>query len=158
MADVCTTYTYAGVTINGPVGTDCLVVDIDGGEINGLDGRPIRRQIDPLAGTDGGDSQAAYWAHRIITFKGVVQVGSVPNSDVTVYRAALMAVQASVITALEGQLNSNATLAWTPANGGAHSIGCMYGVPGGEIKFGGPVFKTAFEFSLLAEDPDISVA
>lgn len=160
MADICATYTYAGVTINGDPASNALVIDLDSADdgITGLDGAPIRRQVDPLASTNGGDSQEAWWGHRIITFSGLCQIGTVPVNDIASYRAALMTLQAAVIAALEAQRDSAATLAWTPANGGVHTISCKYGMPGGEIRFGGPLYKTKFSFTLLAENPTISVA
>lgn len=158
MADVCATYTYAGVTINGDKTTDTLVITDDGEDgIDGLDGAPIRRQIDPVANDDGGDSQPAHFAHRIIVFRGKVHIGSVASGPTSsAYQAALVAYMKSVVSALEAKLNTNDTLAWTEADGDSRSISAMYGVPDGEIKFGSSVGNPSFSFSLLAEDPTIS--
>lgn len=165
MPDLCCAYTYSSVTINGDETTDTLVIDLENGAIEGLDGAPIRRQVDPLAGQDGGATQPARYGPRIITFKGAVHVGTHgspgkhdPFVDTAGYLAKLMTLEAAIISALEAQRDSAATLAWTPANGGAHTISCLYGVPGGEIKFGGTFAEPTFEFSLLAENPTIAVA
>lgn len=160
MPDVCATYTYAGVTINGDEDTDTLVItDNQEDGIDGLDGAPIRRQIDPVANDDGGDSQPAHFAHRIITFRGRCHIGTQRNRSPvgnTAYQSALVTLQKAVVAALEAQLNSNATLAWTEADGDARSISAKYGVPDGEIRFAGTVEDPTFSFSLVAEDPTIS--
>ena len=158
MADVCATYTYAGVTINGPKTTDCIVITDDGSDgIDGLDGAPIRRQVDPLANADGGDSQPAHFAHRIITFRGKVHIGSTSAKvGSSLYQAALVTYMKSVVSALEAQLNSDGTLAWTEADGDARSIQAKYGMPDGEVKFGASVGNPSVTFQLIAEDPTIS--
>lgn len=157
MADVCCEYTYAGITINNDPDTDTLIIDpTNGGQIVGLDGAPVRRQVDDLAGIEGGDSMPALLGFRVITFQGVCHVGTVDQTNETAYRSALNTLQAAVIGALEGQLNSATNLVWTPAGGSAKSISCMYGMPGGEIQFGSEMYAPKFSFQLIAEDPTIS--
>src|SRR5262245_20747502 len=139
MADQCATYTYAGVTINGYEDTDTLFLpNLD--SITGLDGAPIRRLVDYLANEDGGDAQPAHFGARVITFKGEVHIGTQKNRSpvgLAAYQSALITLQKAVTAALEAQLDSAATLAWTDATGASRSISCKYGMPGGEIQFGG---------------------
>lgn len=160
MADRCATYTYGGVTVNGDSDTDTLVITDDASDqIDGLDGAPVRRQVDNLAGTDGGESQPAHFAPRVITFTGRVHIGTLggdPNRDRSGYQNKLVTLQKAVVAALEALLNTNSSLAWTDATGASRSIQCMYGMPGGEVKFGGTMDDPTFTFQLLAEDPTIS--
>jgi len=161
VADRCATYTYAAVTINGDPDTDTLVISDDASdEITGLDGAPVRRQVDPLAGQNGGDSQPARLGHRVIGFKGRVHIGTQPdkdpNRDPAGYNTKLVTLQKAIVAALEAQLNSATTLAWTDATGDSRSISAMYGVPGGEIVFGGTRDDPTFQFSLVAENPTIA--
>jgi hypothetical protein len=162
MADICATYTYAGITINGPKDTDTLVTPTFN-DIVGLDGKPIRRQIDPASQDNGDlDLQGAFFAGRVIVFSGSVHIGTLsggtPATNKTEYIQKLVALQKAVVAALEAQLTSAATLAWTDATSAARSISCMYGLPGQEIKFGGDnIYEPTFsDFTLWAPDPDIS--
>jgi hypothetical protein len=156
MADVCATYTYAGITINGAKDTNCLVITDDGQDgIDGLDGAPIRRQVDPLGNTDGGDSQPPHFGARIIVFRTKVHIGTVEGTG-PLYQAALATYMKAVTAALEAQLNSASTLAWTESDGDARSISAVYGMPDGEVKFGPSVGNPSCTFTLLAEDPTIS--
>lgn len=130
--------------------------DFDEGSITGLDGAPIRKQVDLAGQADGGTVQPAFFAPRVITFAGQVLIRSVAWGDSLIYAAAVNAVEASAISALEGFLNSTTTLAWTPIGGSAKSITVTYGTEGGEIEFFGNVLHKRFSFSLIAENPLIS--
>ena len=159
MADLCATYTFAGVTINGDETSDTLVIPHEGGGITGLDGAPVRRQVDDVAADDGGDSQPAHLGARIITFTGEVHIGTQKDKSPVgnaAYQSALVALQKATVAALEAQVDSAATLAWTDATGASRSISCKYGMPGGEIQFGGTVEEPTFTFQLIAENPTIS--
>lgn len=161
MADKCATYTYSSVTINGAPNTDTLVLTEDEGSgVEGLDGAPIRRQIDPLAATDGSDlgAQPALFAGRTIRFTGRVHIGTManPRADPVEYWSRVMVLQKATIAALEAQLNAATPLAWTDSDGDSRSIDAMYGIPGGEIAFSGPSFDIAFTFSLVTEGPTIA--
>lgn len=162
MSDPCATYTFAGVTVNGAEDTDTLVfTDESGDGVQGLDGAPIRRQVDDVAADDGGIDQGGLWGARIIPFKGHVHIGTEPAQSSIVTAAYLTksnVLQAAVIAALEAVLNTPSTLAWTPLGLTARSISCVYGMPGGEIQFTGPAYKRAFAFTLLAENPTITIA
>lgn len=155
MADTCCAYTVAGITINATSG-DCLFTDFENGSIVGLDGAPIRAQIDPQGQSDGGIAHPKFFGPRIITFGGKVLIRSVDLTNRETYAAAVNAVENAVIAALEGALNSPTTLAWTETGGGSHSISVTYGTEGGEIQFSGNMIDRSFTFTLLAENPTIS--
>lgn len=155
MADTCCAYAVAGITINATTG-DCLHTDWDDGDIQGLDGAPVRKQIDLLGQTNGGLVQPAFFAPRIITFSGRVLIRTVEPSDKTAYVGAVNAVIDGAVTALQSFLNSTTTLAWTETGGGAHSITVTYGTEGGEFQSSGPMLDKKWSFTLVAADPTIS--
>ena len=154
MADTCCVYTVAGITINATSG-DCLHTDFEEGEIAGLDGAPIRKQIDPQGQSSGGIVHEAFFGPRVITFSGKVLIRSVASGG-EAYAEAVYAVEAASISALESFLNSSTTLAWTPSGAGARSISVTYGIEGGEIQFSGNMLDKRFQFSLVASNPTIS--
>lgn len=155
MADYCCPYTFAGIILNDPAeGTDRLILGEDG--VVGLDGAPIRSEVDDQGQTDGGIVFPKLLAARVITFKGFCQVRTVTVEQSATYYTALNNLEAAVIAALEGALNSASALAWTPTGGSAKSITCTYGTNGGEIQFGGSMLEKTFEFTLIAADPTIS--
>ncbi len=149
------TYTFGSLTVNH-ASADCLHTDFEEGQILGLDGAPVRRQIDPVGQASGGLYFPALYAHRIITFQGKVLIQSAASEDRQAYVAAVNVVEAAARAALEAQLNSAGTLAWTPTGGSAHSISCYYGVPGGEFQTTGNMIDRSFTFQLFAPNPTIS--
>lgn len=156
MADTCCAYTIAGLTINASSG-DCLLTDFEDGQILGLDGAPVRKQIDPQGQSDGGIVHPAFFGPRIITFQGKVLIRSVPDgANSLTYAAAVNVVEAAAVSALQGILNSSSSLAWTPNGGSAHSISVTYGTEGGEIQFIGNMVDRRFSFTLVASNPTIS--
>ena len=155
MADLCCAYTFAGIIINNPTdGVDHLMLGEDG--VTGLDGAPIRSEIDDEGQGDGGIVHPKLYGPRIITFKGFCAIRSVVVERNTAYATALNTLEAAVISALSAQLNTPAALTWTPTGGSGKSISCTYGNQGGEIRFGGSHMEKTFEFTLVAEDPTIS--
>lgn len=161
MADRCCQYSYAGITVNGALTTDTLLITDDPSTgWTGLDGAPVRRQVDPLALMDGGDSQPAWRGARIITGTFAVFIGTHishdPFNDTDDYLSKLITYEKSIITAFEAQLNSAATLSWTDSAGAARSISCLYGTEGGEVQFGGSFAEPTCTFTLVAENPAIS--
>lgn len=74
----------------------------------------------------------------------------------TPYFTAVNTLEAAVISALEGVLNTPTTLSWTPTGLSGRSISCTYGNQGGEIQFGGLMMEPTFTFTLVAADPTIS--
>lgn len=157
MADICCEYTFAGITINDTSpDVDRLVLDDDG--VTGLDGAPVRSQVDPKGLTSGGIVHPKFFGARIITFKGFVHIQTAEPSQTTAYNTAINTLEAAVVAALEGALNGETPLAWTPTGLSARSISCTYGVPGQEIQFTGAMLpgERTFSFSLIADDPTIS--
>ena len=165
MADPCVQYTFGSVTINGAATTDTLVTpDFD--SITGLDGAPLRRQIDPASQTDGDlNLQGAYKAGRVIVFKGIIHIGTLGGPDGTgsvdptnpLFIQKVITLQKAVVSACEAQFSSSATLSWTDSTGAARSITCFYGLPGSTISFGGSIGNPTFDgLTLWAPSPTIS--
>jgi hypothetical protein len=155
MADLCCAYNFVGIIINNPTpGVDHLMLGEDG--VTGLDGAPIRAEIDDEGQGDGGIVHPKLYGPRIITFKGFCNIQSVVVERNTAYATALNALEAGVISALAGALNSASALTWTPTGGSGKTINCTYGNQGGEIRFGGSHMEKTFEFTLVAADPTIS--
>lgn len=167
MADLCTTYTYAAVTINpaDPADGTCF---LSAKRITGLDGAPVRSTADNKGLTDGtnrypGTSpRRRFFAGRAVTFEGEViykrAAGGqgVINFGETAIITAFNTLEAAVIAALEGQLNTATALAWTPTGGAAKSLSCLYGAPGGEIQFDGDLPNRTYSFTLVSEAAAIS--
>ena len=131
-----------------------LMTDYEDGEILGLDGAPIRRQIDPQGQSDGGIFFNAFFGPRIITFTGKVAI--VTTADPLALWAAINTLESATISALESQRNSAANLTWTPTGGSGKTLSCYYGVPGGEIQFSGNLNDRKFTFQLVAYNPTIT--
>jgi len=155
MADTCCVYTVGSLTINNSTG-NTLFLDFDEGEVAGLDGAPIRRQIDPQGQSDGGIVHNAFYGPRIITFSGAVLIRTVGIEDRTGWAAAVNAVESASVSALQAILNSPTNLAWTPTGGSGKTISVEYGTEGGEIQFFGNMLDKRFTFSLVAANPTIS--
>lgn len=153
MADLCCAYTIAGLTLNPSTG-DGLAVGENG--IIGLDGKPIRAQLDDKGVTDGGLVHPKFFAARVVQFSGITQIRSVKIAPTSAYFAAVNAVQAAAISALEGILNTPSSLAWTPHGGSGKSLSVTYGVEGGQIEFTGTMMENRWHFTLVASNPSIS--
>lgn len=161
MADPCAQYTFGGVTINGGETTDTLVTpDFD--SITGLDGKPVRRQIDPASQEDGDlNLQGAFFGGRIIVFSGVIHIGTLGTGSIDpttpLYIQKIITLQKAVVAACEAQFTSAANLTWTDSTGDSQSISCFYGLPGSTISFGGGLGNPTFAgLTLWAPDPDIT--
>lgn len=130
----------------------------DDGQIVGLDGRPIRAEIDDQGQSDGGIVHPKFWAARIIVFSGEIHIQTVEFEDTVAYITAINVLEAAVISALEAQLNSASALTWTPTGGSGKTISCTYGTGGGEIQFSGAMLpgERKFTFTLVAADPTIT--
>lgn len=124
----------------------------------GLDGAPVRSQVDPKGQTEGGIVHTKFLGPRIITFSGTVLIRSVVPEDTVAYLTAINTLEAATVSALEGILNSASALTWTPTGGSGKSISVTYGVPGQEVQFTGDMLpgERTFSFSLIAADPTIS--
>ena len=149
MADLCCAYTIAGQTLN-PSSGDGLYVGENG--IVGLDGRPIRAEVDEKGRADGGIVHIPkYFGPRAVGFSGIVGIKSVAVSPNSAYFAAVNAVENAWVAALEGILNTPSTLAWTEHGGSPQSLTVTYGIQGGEIQFAGSMMQKTFRFVLIAE-------
>lgn len=155
MADTCATYTLGSLTINATTG-DTLFLDFDEGEITGLDGAPIRSQIDPQGQSSGGIVHTKLFGPRIISFHGKVLIRSVGLDNKESYVAAVNTVESAAISALESILNTPTNLTWTPTGGSSKSISVTYGTDGGEIQFFGNMIEHSFTFTVVAADPTIT--
>jgi hypothetical protein len=134
------------------------MTSFENGEITGLDGAPVRSQVDPRGQINGGIVHPKFLGARIITFSGEVHIQSVTDAFTSAYVAAINTLEATVVSALEGILNSSSSLSWTPTGLSARSISVTYGVPGQEIQFSGPMLpgERKFTFGLVAANPAIS--
>lgn len=155
MADTCAVYTLGSLTINAATG-NTLFLDFEEGAISGLDGKPIRSQIDPQGQSDGGIVHTKLFGPRIIVFQGGILIRSVGIDNKDDYVSAVNAVESATISALEGILNTPTSLSWTPTGGSAKSISVTYGTEGGEIEFSGNMIDKRFTFTLVAADPTIT--
>lgn len=155
MADVCCEYSIAGLTLNNDTG-DTLLLSGDG--VQGLDGAPVRSQVDPKGQTEGGIVHTKFLGPRIITFQGEVLIRSATPEDTVAYITAINVIEAATVSALEGILNSASNLTWTPTGGSGKTISVTYGVPGNEVQFTGQMLpgQRTFSFSLIAADPTIT--
>lgn len=159
MADLCCQYTIAGIKINDTTdGADRLMLSFDNGHVLGLDGAPLRAEIDDQGQSDGGIVHPKFYAARIITFQGEVHIQTAQPEDLVAYLTAVNTLEAAVVTALEGIRNSASNLTWTPTGGSGKTISVTYGTTGGEIQFDGPPLpgERTFTFTLVAADPTIS--
>ena len=150
MADKCAIYTVAGLTINAATGNTYLIGD--DGEIEGLDGMPIRRTVDNRPQTDGAILFPAFGAARRITFEGTLLVRGIdPFGNPTAYLAAMNALEAAMTAALDGIINADATLSW---NSGADTITVRRDET--PTAFRGSYPFKRFLFGLIAATPTIS--
>lgn len=150
MADLCVEYSFAGLTINEQDPTQNRMVLPDDG-VTGLDGRPIRRQVDPRGQIDGGLVFTGFFGPRVIVFKGFLEINTVSflGAVTPAYASAVMALEDTIKSALEGVLNSPSNLTYTQSNGTGVTISCVYGMPGGEVQFGGGMVVPTFQFTLI---------
>lgn len=157
MADLCVEYEFPDFTINDTsAGVDRLVLAADG--IIGLDGAPIRRQVDPKGQADGGIVHDAKYGPRIVVWRGAIHIQSTDWELTTEYLTAVHTLEETVIQSLESILNSDFVLSWTPTGAGSPaSLTIRYGAgPGGEIQFGGSMMARTFQFSTISADPIIT--
>ena len=76
-----------------------------------------------------------FLAARVITFAGEVHIQSVTEAQSAAFLQAVNSLEAGVVSALEGILNTPSTLSWTPTGLSARSISVTYGVVGQEVQF-----------------------
>lgn len=155
--DLCCEYPFPGFTINDATPEiDCLVLGDNG--VIGLDGGPIRRQVDPKGQADGGLLHPARFAARVVRWSGKVLVQSVTWQLDDDYLAAVNTLMQTVTQSLEGIMNSDYTLPWTPTGLSAHTLVLQYGMPGEEIQFGGTMLDLTWKFTTISADPTIEIS
>lgn len=152
MADLCVQYNVgASLKMNQPA-ADTLVPR----KITGLDGRPIRRTMVPKGKTDGGIPQTARFGPRLINVSGIFLIQDADGSivapdDTTAYLTRVNTLAAAWESGLEGLLNSDFTLSYTPTGQGAASKTCRYGYEGAHWETDWPDFTQppTFVFGLV---------
>lgn len=156
MPDLCCEYEFPDFTINDSGdGVDRLVLASDG--IVGLDGAPVRRQVDPKGQIDGGIVHPGLFGPRVVTWRGGVNIQSVDWELTTEYLTAINTLQQTVIESLESILNADWVLTWTPTGLSAVNLNLRYCAgPGGEIQFGGSMLAMTWQFTTISDDPEIS--
>lgn len=138
------TFNVTGVDLFNDFGADEFYIS----NITGLDGSPIRAPVDDRPQTDGGLVHPFFKGPRHPAIEGVLMIRStrIGNS----IRAIRNQMEEDLLDALESILQTDGTLAWTPAGMGARSLNVRYEVP---LEFSGVELK-AFTFGLVAGDPD----
>lgn len=157
MADVCCQYTFGSVTLNpADESTDHLRLMDDG--MVGLDSRPVRRQRDPASRTDGAIVFHAYFHGRVIQVKALMVIGTTGHEDglTAEYLTAYNTLEAAIVSALEGLVNTPTNLSWTPTGGSPQTLSCVYGADGSEVTFTGPMIARVCEFTLVEASAIIS--
>jgi len=149
MADVATQYTLTtpgGTILFNNGATDEYYL----GDVQGLDGAPIRAPIDNRPQTDGGLVHDFFLGPRHITLDGILFIRSsrVQNTILTQRNVLEAALQA----ALDSILRADGTLAWTPYGGSAGSLTVRNDVPL-EFRYIDNYQNKAFSFGLVAADP-----
>lgn len=138
--DLCVEYSVGASLKLNAGGLSGTTTTIRTSSITGLDGRPVRRTIWPQGASDGGILGTGRFGARLITVTGDIIVYSggemvTPvDNGVTAYLTGVNTLVASWISGLEGLINTNFTLAWTPTGGSAQSLTCRYGFEGSEFQ------------------------
>lgn len=155
--DLCCEYPFPGFTINDETdGIDAPVLTDSG--ITGLDGGPIRRQVDPRGVAHGGLVHPAWFGPRLVTWKGKILIQSVDWALTPDYLAAVNTLMLTMRTSLEAIMNADYTLNWDPTGLGTHSLVLQYGMPGGEIQFTGTMLDLEWTFQTISADPTIEIS
>jgi hypothetical protein len=157
MADLVTTYTYttAGGTIvfnDGALGdgTDKYWIQ----DIDGLDGPIVRAPTDSRPFTDGDILHRFRKSGRRPVLSGVIIIESVPLNS-SACQEALNVMEEDLREAVESNISTSATLAWTPAGYGARSLTVYHnGQPQLEIKPIENYHLRSFAFGLISSAAD----
>lgn len=158
MQDLCAEYAFPSFTINDADDVDRAVLVPDG--IEGLVGGTVRRTVWPKGKAAGAILGTARPGARVVTWKGELDIKMEWDPGVmTDYIERVNILMAAMRTGLEGILNSNHTLTWTPTGLTQYSLVIRYCAgPGGELKFGGSMKAPTFTFTTISADPTISIA
>lgn len=110
MADLCDIYTLEtdDIVFNAATGDTYLIQDLQG-----LDGAPIRREVEDNPQTEGKLLYPAFLDARIITFEGTLLIRSVEPEDLDGYVAAQNALDSAASAYSDSSINTDRTLAWT---------------------------------------------
>lgn len=155
--DLCCEYPFPGFTINDETdGVDSPVLVENG--IVGLDGGPIRRQVDPRGVANGGLVHTAWFGPRLVAWRGKILIQSVDWALNAEYLAAVNTLMLTMTSGLEGIMNADYTLNWAPTGLGAHSLVLRYGMPGGEVQFSGTMLDLQWTFQTISADPAIEIS
>lgn len=95
--------------------------------IGGLDGAPIRAQVDNAPQAHGGIVHTFWKGPRHITFDGAILIQSVPWGGSCIEE--MNGMEDDLRVALESTLQSSGTLSWTPAGDSAHSLTVRNEIP-----------------------------
>jgi hypothetical protein len=151
VTDPCAEYTVFGsLIVNQGDGTvDRLWTGETENAITGLDGRPLRQQVDLGGQFSGVHLQDAYWDAREIVFQGIVQIVTADYwEDISGYREALMDLEAAWVSAWDSALDTTFNLTFTPAGQSGQSIAVKLFNP--PLQFGGTLFEPTFTFGLIS--------
>jgi hypothetical protein len=152
--DLCCEYPFPGFTINNEAEeVDALVLGENG--IVGLDGAPIRRQVQPRGEASGGLVHGAFYAARVVQWSGKVLIQSVDWALTPEFLTAINTLQNTVKSGLASILNADYTLNWTETGQSPSSLVLRYGMPGGEIQFSGTMLDMIWRFTTVSSDPGI---
>ena len=149
MTDYCCQYNVGASLKMNQAGADTLIPT----KITGLDGRPIRRTIPVKGSANGGIPQIALFGPRLIKVSGdfLIQAadGTIvsPTEDLTTYLTRVNTLAGSWESGLEGLLNSDFTLNYTPTGQSAVNKTCRYGYEGAEWQTDWPDHTTPYKFS-----------
>lgn len=152
MTDLCVQYNVGSTLKMNEPGADTLVPL----KMPGLDGRPIRRTILPKGATDGGIVQTAKFGPRLINVSGIFLIQDADGTiispeDTTAYLTRVNTLAAAWESGLEGLLNTNFTLNYTPTGQSAVNKTVRYGYEGAEWQTEWPDRNTppTFVFGLV---------
>lgn len=159
MADYTTTYTLAGTSTtvvfnDGELGGGSLDDLYWISDIDGLDGAPLRAQIDNAPQADGGIVHTFWKGPRHINIQGDIIIQSVPFGSNCLAERNDMEEALRVV--LEEIIRADGTLTWTPlgqGTGGQRSLTVRNDVP---LDFSptNNYITQGFTFGLVAANPD----
>lgn len=119
--------------------------------IAGLDGAPIRAQVDNAPQAHGGIVHTFWKGARHITMEGSILIQSVPWGGSCLNERNHM--EEVLRAALESTLQANGTLSWTPTGQAARSLTVRNDVPV-EYTPQENYLIMGFTFGLVSADPD----
>lgn len=119
--------------------------------IAGLDGAPIRAQVDNAPQAHGGIVHTFWKGPRHVTMEGSILIQSVPWGGFCLVERNEM--EDDLRVALESTVQSSGTLSWTPAGQSAHTLTVRNDIPVEFTPQEGYVI-TGFTFGLVSASSD----